>query len=344
MAAMVRTQSLRGYRELVKDLGGNPTRLLRKAGIEPTALDQLTAFTSFESLIDLLELSAADLDCSDFGLRLAERQDVGILGILSVAMLYSATVGEAMYCASKYLHVYNAAIAFTINTRERPGQARLEFGALVKHTPRWADRRTWHRIGIPHYDHVVGGTMRPATGLVLPSSRGHRGDIPIPLRRPPDLPSRPAHLGLFGQRPAQAHQRTEQAATRPGHELPGKSLPRGPTPFTAQVRQAVETLLGTGTCGHRQVANTLHMHPRSMQRRLQDEGKTFEEIKDDVRRDLAHRYLSQPDVPLSQVTALLDYNDQSSMSRGCRRWFRATPREYRDRVLLRSRVPSTADG
>ena len=32
MAGMVQAQSLRGYRELVSDLGGNPTRLLRKAG------------------------------------------------------------------------------------------------------------------------------------------------------------------------------------------------------------------------------------------------------------------------------------------------------------------------
>ena len=80
MTAMVQAQSLRGYRELVTDLGGNPTRLLRKAGIEPAALNQLTAFISFESLIDLLERSAADLGCPDFGLRLAERQDIGVLG------------------------------------------------------------------------------------------------------------------------------------------------------------------------------------------------------------------------------------------------------------------------
>ena len=80
MTAMVRAQSLRGYRELVNDLGGNPNRLLRKAGVDPGAPDHLTDFISFESLIDLLEHSAADLNCPDFGLRLAERQDIGILG------------------------------------------------------------------------------------------------------------------------------------------------------------------------------------------------------------------------------------------------------------------------
>src|SRR6516165_7399647 len=116
MTAMVQAQSLRGYRELVGDLGGNPNRLLRRAGIDPASLDQLTAFISFEAVTELLERSSSELNTPDFGLRLAERQDIGILGTLAVAMRYSSTVGDAMRCASKYLHVYNAAIAFTVNT------------------------------------------------------------------------------------------------------------------------------------------------------------------------------------------------------------------------------------
>jgi AraC-like DNA-binding protein len=116
-------------------------------------------------------------------------------------------------------------------------------------------------------------------------------------------------------------------------------LPRGRTPFTVQVRQAIEALLGTGTGGHREVANALYTHPRTLQRRLQEEGTTFENIKDDVRRDLARRYLSQPDIPLAQVSALLDYSEQSAFGRSCRRWFHTTPRGFRHRLLTASTVP-----
>ena len=80
-----------------------------------------------------MERSAAELRCPDFGLRLAERQDIGILGTLTVAMRYSATVGEAMQCASEYLEVYNAAIAFTIRTGEPRARARLEFSLIPGH-------------------------------------------------------------------------------------------------------------------------------------------------------------------------------------------------------------------
>ena len=47
-----------------------------------------------------------------------------------------------------------------------------------------------------------------------------------------------------------------------------RQLPRRKTAFTTQVRQTIEALLGTGTCGHRHVATAMYMHPRTLQRRL----------------------------------------------------------------------------
>ena len=297
MTAMVQAQSLRGYRELVTDLGGNPTRLLRKAGIEPAALNQLTAFISFESLIDLLERSAADLGCPDFGLRLAERQDIGVLGTLAVAMRYSTTVGEAMGCASKYLHVYNAAIAFTINTGERRGQARLVFQVLVEHAPRWAQTA----------EHGIGLAWRIMT--LLSEGRCHLQQVWFPhpaVATEATYRSRfDAPLTFRADRPGLAYAARDldlpiSEQNRELHDLAtsylDSQLPRGRTQFTVQVRQAIEALLGTGTCGHRQVANALYMHPRTLQRRLHEEGTTFESIKDDVRRDLA-RTLPVPTRP-----------------------------------------------
>jgi AraC-like DNA-binding protein len=334
MDAMVQAQSLRGYRELVSDLGGNPTRLLRRSGIEPAAINRLTAFISFESLINLLEQSAIDLSCPDFGLRLAERQDIGILGTLAVAMRYSATAGEAMQTASKYLYVYNAAIAFTINTEERRGQARLVFSVLVKHSPRWAQTA----------EHGVGLAWRIMT--LLSEGRGHLQQVWFPHAA---VASEATYRSRFDVAPTFTADRIGLAYAARDLKLPlseknrqlhdlatthlDRQLPPGRTPSTAQVRQAIEAVLGTGTCGHRQVASALYIHPRTLQRRLKEEGTTFEGLKDETRRDLARRYLSQPDIPLTQVAALLDYSEQSALGRSCRRWFNATPQQFRSRLL-----------
>ena len=45
--------------------------------------------------------------------------------------------------------------------------------------------------------------------------------------------------------------------------------------------------------------------------------------------DLAQRYLAHPEVPLGQVTALLDYSEQSALTRSCQRWFQTTPSALR---------------
>jgi AraC-like DNA-binding protein len=341
---MVRTQSLRGYPELVGDLGGNAGRLLRRSGIDPVDLNQLTAFIGFQNLIDLLERSAHDLECPDFGLRLAERQDVGILGTLGVAMRYSATVGQAIQCASKYIDVYNAAIAFRPTTGERRGEAWLVFTSLVKLAPHWAQTA----------EHGIGLASRIMT--MLSEGRCHLRQVRLPhaavapersyySRFAGPLHFRAGTLALvYSSRdldlPISGNNRElhELATSYLARQLPGEQ-----TSFTAQVRQAIEALLGTGTCGYREVAGALYMHPRTLQRRLRDEGTTFEAIKDETRRELATRYLSHPDVPLNQVSALLDYSEESAFGRSCRRWFRSTPHDVRARTLShRSAVKSAS--
>ncbi|HXW34154.1 MAG TPA: helix-turn-helix domain-containing protein, partial [Acidimicrobiales bacterium] len=112
--------------------------------------------------------------------------------------------------------------------------------------------------------------------------------------------------------------------------------PRERAGITVRVRSALEALLGTGASGQRELARTLHLHPRTLQRRLREAGTTFEAIKDEVRRDLAQRYLSNPDLPLNQITVLLDYSEQSALGRSCRRWFDATPQQIRARLSCNS--------
>jgi hypothetical protein len=248
MTAMVQAQSLRGCRELVGDLGGNPTRLLRKSGIDPAALNQLSAFISFEVLTDLLERSATELSCPDFGLRLAERQDIGILGTLSVAMRYSATVGDAMCSASKYLDVYNAAISFTVSATEHRGQARFVFRLLPGHHLQWAQTA----------EHGIGLTWRIVT--LLSEGRCHLHGIWFPH---PPVATKASYCARFPAPLVFGADQAVLAVARRDLDLPisenieelydvatrylASQLPRGQPAFTVQVRQIVETLLGTGT-------------------------------------------------------------------------------------------------
>jgi AraC-like DNA-binding protein len=341
MTAMVRAQAVRGYRELVADLGGDSARLLRRSQVKAAALDQPGALISFGSMIQLLERSARELDCPDFGLRLAEHQDIGILGPLAVAMRHSATLGDAGRCGSRYLYVHNAAIGFTIREDEPGEEVPLVWEFLVEHVPN-CPQTIEHGVGVAHriLTMLSEGRCQPLQ-IWLPhravaSRATYRSHFAVPLvfeadrtamtvrRRDLDLP---------------LSERNEEL-----HDLASRYLevefPKGQPPFLIQVRRVIERLLGTGSCSHTEVAKALSMHPRTLQRRLREEGTTFEALKDDARRDLAQRYLAHPDVPLTQVSALLDYSEQSALARSCRRWFRTTPRSLR--ASLSSGAPALA--
>ncbi len=330
MAAMVRVQAVRGYRQLVGELGGEPGRLLRASKIQSAAFDQRDAFISFDCIVQLLERSARDLACPDFGLRLAECQDIGILGPLAVAMRSSATVGEAMRCASKYVYVYNAAIGFSVRSDLGDDNAVFAFDVLAGRGPERAQT----------VEHGVGITWRIVSMLSAGRSRLRRVWLPHPavatragyrrhLGAPIEFEAPMAALEVDRsdlELPLGEHNEELRALAVDYMKL---KLPARSLSLAVQVRAVIERLLGTGACGYAEVADALAMHPRTLQRRLRGEGTTFEEVKDQARRDLAQRYLAHPEVPLTQVTALLDYGEQSALTRSCRRWFEMTPREMR---------------
>jgi AraC-like DNA-binding protein len=117
----------------------------------------------------------------------------------------------------------------------------------------------------------------------------------------------------------------------------------GPAPMTLseRVRNVIARVLVEGNCTCKHVAAALGLHPRTLQRRLRQERESFESIKDSVRRDVALRYLRQPNVSLVRVTEILGYSETSVLSRSCHRWFATSPRRLRND--LSRLAPAEAD-
>ena len=77
------------------------------------------------------------------------------------------------------------------------------------------------------------------------------------------------------------------------------------------------------------VARELGMSERTIARRLSEHGLSFGQIVDDVRRQLAERYLREPDLRPSQIAYLLGYSEPSAFTRAFRRWTGLSPTQYR---------------
>ena len=77
------------------------------------------------------------------------------------------------------------------------------------------------------------------------------------------------------------------------------------------------------------VARSLHMSRRTLQRKLAEADVTYQQLVDDTRRDLALRYLEDSQKSITEITFLLGLSGQSAFTRAFRRWTGVTPTEYR---------------
>ena len=73
----------------------------------------------------------------------------------------------------------------------------------------------------------------------------------------------------------------------------------------------------------------LGMSKRTLARRLSEDGLNFTEILQQLRHDLALRYLNDRQMHVSKIAWLLGFNDVSAFTHACKRWTGKAPREMR---------------
>jgi AraC-like DNA-binding protein len=96
-----------------------------------------------------------------------------------------------------------------------------------------------------------------------------------------------------------------------------------------EVRRVLHGVLMTGDCSRAEVARRLGLRPRTLVRRLQQSGTTFQALLDDTRSQIAKQLLHDTRSPVSRIAASLGYRDPTVFTRAFRRWTGLTPREFR---------------
>jgi AraC-like DNA-binding protein len=99
-----------------------------------------------------------------------------------------------------------------------------------------------------------------------------------------------------------------------------------------RVSEEIMRRLARGEPRREDIAATLSLTDRTLQRRLQAEDTSFQKLLDDTRRELARKYLSEQRYSLGEVAHLLAFGDPSNFFRACRRWFGVAPGKYREQL------------
>jgi AraC-like DNA-binding protein len=101
-----------------------------------------------------------------------------------------------------------------------------------------------------------------------------------------------------------------------------------PGSTAARVRQLLLKAMPSGELDQQQLARTLNQSASTLQRRLREEGTSFQQVLDATRRDLALDYLQTGTHSLADIAFLLGFSDQSNFTRAFRRWTGKTPKQY----------------
>ena len=102
--------------------------------------------------------------------------------------------------------------------------------------------------------------------------------------------------------------------------------------FYNLVKRSVINLVKPDFPSIEQVAANLNLSVRTLQRKLKEEGYTFKEIIETLRRDFAMSYLKDKSLSINEIAYLLSYADGSAFIRTFKRWTGETPSAYREKL------------
>jgi AraC-like DNA-binding protein len=105
-----------------------------------------------------------------------------------------------------------------------------------------------------------------------------------------------------------------------------------PETATERVRRLVASRLGHAGIGIEEVGMVLRMSSSTLRRRLDTERSTYRQIVDDLRCNMAVRYLAERQLAIGEIAFQLGFSSQAAFSRTFRRWKGISAAEYRRRL------------
>jgi AraC-like DNA-binding protein len=308
--------------------------LLRSAGLSVSQIDRKDMRISVASQIRFLELAANALKDPLLGFRLARDGELRQIGLLHYVAASSETLGDALDRAQRYSSIVNAGLVLKCS-EDRNLTIALHYAGVPRHSDRqqmesfvtWLIRfcraSTDRRLN-PIAVHLIH--RRSGESSELEKYFGCRIEFGADADQV-IFDKKVKQLRLVGADPylnAVLLDYCKQA-------LAYRRARADPLRIT--IENAISHLLPHGKARLDAVARTLGVSKRTLARRLSAEGLRFGEILDQLRSDLATRYLAEADLSISQIAWLVGYRGVSAFSSSCKRWTGMNPRKMRNKLL-----------
>ncbi len=328
---------------VVAKRGGSAERVLSAAGLRTRDLADPEHFVDVERMLRLQDAAAREVGDDSLALTMSLTYRADRFGALAYALLNAPTVGAAVRNFERYAHTVIRGVPVVIELRGPE--------CMVAYDLPVGDRelRRQHAEGLSV---IVLEVLRR---LIGPEWRPKR--VEFGHRKPADVTQ---HMRVFGGAPLRFEAEHSFALVFPASDLdrpvPGadtqilpvvkRYLDDFPAPasaadgWPAQVRTLIARNVGNGHPNMERIARELGLSGRTLQRRLGERGLAWKTLVEEVRRELALRYLKDDHNSLTELAFLLGYSDLSAFDRAFRRWLGTTPAAERRRLRAEASAAS----
>ncbi|HET6538359.1 MAG TPA: AraC family transcriptional regulator ligand-binding domain-containing protein [Sphingopyxis sp.] len=328
MGDMVTSLLLEGAGELLVSLGGDPAEIAAQAGIPLAALSRADVPVLGAAVTDFYAQAAKATECRNFGLMMAQRSSLAVVGNVWLLLSTAPTIGQmvedlvvnfSLYSEGAIIALDHGVAGALMSFDGRAGRSAsqlqmMEFALAIcceemrRHCP-----PDWQPTMI-QFRHKAPADTALHRQIFGPNLMFDQDGNMIFMDA--DTLAQERKNNAFGCRmSAQKQLLAMRGAMRP------------------QLAVQVEGVIRSGgaiTCrSATDAAKILGLAQRTMQRRLADEGTSFNTIVDAVRADLALKYVEQSALTLGQIAELLGYSEQSAFTRAFRRWHGGTAMSFR---------------
>ena len=330
--SLVRAACLTHYAQVAEASGLNPLRMLLDAGLNPHVLDEPDLMISVDKFGRLLQASVSQSGNESFGLCMASNRLLSNLGPVGLLIRDQQTLRDSLNLLVRYLATLNSALSLVIEetgdtvvlrewvlsgTAGEPTRQRVELamGVMVR-VIRQLIGRDWQPQGV-YFEHAA-----PKDGRMHAKVFGQR------------LEFNQAFNGIVCTRADldTCNEFADPAMSRYAQKLLDFAPPTDEAYILGDVRRTISQLLSSGRCTIEQVGEHMGVMPRTIQRRLTESGQTFSCAMNDIRKQLALRYVLESKRSLAEVAELLGFTAASSFSRWYQSQFGCSASEARTKV------------
>ena len=330
--AWVRSGVLAGSAPLIRELGGDPAEICRLSGMAPAILEDPDMPVPAAGVVAFLAQAAKSCDCPTFGLRLAGRQDLSGLGPLWLLMRSADTVSQLISDLCRYFVIHTRGASVSAQPAG-DGSVFVTYH-LAKELP--IDDRQVVELGLALFcneiRHHAEADWEPASVQFC-----HRAPTDLSLHRrvfgpalsfDQDRNAVRIQAEVLARPVAAADERSRRMMSA---VLAGRQL-RTPESALSRIEGAIRAMMPFSACTVGEIAGAVATSPRTLQRQLAENGTTFQKLRDQVRADLALKYLRQSTLRFAEISEILGFAEPSVFTRSFRRWHGCTPREARRHI------------